>query len=222
MSSSRRRVAAVAVVLQMALCSTAGAAPATRPSRPLRAPRAARRPSTSVPPSLSSDDARVRLVAGARAQIGVTNGYDPSYVPLAYPGGDVERTTGVCSDVIGRALRVLGIDLQVRIHEDMRANFAQYPRRPGRTTPDSNIDHRRVSNIATYFTRRGYSLPVTDDADDYLPGDIIAMKIPLDHIGIVTDRRVDGRPLVVHNVGEGAKEEDVLFAWTIVGHYRPV
>ena len=158
----------------------------------------------------------------ARSQVGVTTGYDPSYVALMYPGGDVDLATGVCSDVIVRALRVLGIDLQQRIHEDMRANFSRYPRRPGRTTPDANIDHRRVSNIAAYFTRRGYSLPVTRSSGDYLPGDIVAMKIPLDHIGIVSDRRIDGRPLVIHNVGDGAKEEDVLFAWTIIGHYRVV
>jgi uncharacterized protein len=159
----------------------------------------------------------------ARQQVGVTTGYDPSYVRLAYPGGDVPIQTGVCSDVVIRALRGLGIDLQVRVHEDMRANFSKYPKRWGLKRPDTNIDHRRVPNLATYFTRRGYSLAVTQNAANYKPGDIVAMKIPVDHIGIVSDRTTpDGVPLVIHNVGAGAQEEDVLFRWKIVGHYRVV
>ncbi len=162
----------------------------------------------------------LRLVAAARAQVGVTTGYDPAYAALAYPGGDVNKSTGVCSDVIVRALRILGIDLQERIHRDIVANRSAYPKKWGLKKADTNIDHRRVGNIATYFTRRGYSLPISLDPTQYQPGDIVAMKIPLDHIGIVSDRTKDGRPLVIHNVGAGAQEEDVLFEWKIVGHYR--
>jgi uncharacterized protein len=174
------------------------------------APRASAAPGT---------DAQ-RLVAAARAQVGVTTGYDPAYVALAYPGGDVPASTGVCSDVVVRALRTLGIDLQERIHRDIVANRSAYPKKWGLKKADTNIDHRRVGNIATYFARRGYSLPVSSDPKQYKPGDIVAMKIPLDHIGIVSDRSKDGRPLVIHNVGSGTQEEDVLFEWKIVGHYR--
>jgi uncharacterized protein len=163
----------------------------------------------------------MRLVAAARSQVGVTTGYDPSYVAIDYPGGDVPITTGVCTDVLIRAFRKIDIDLQVKIHEDMKANFGAYPK-TNLKRPDTNIDHRRVPNIATYFARRGYSIPVTDKPADYLPGDIVWLKIPVNHTGIVSDRKIDGRPLLIHNVGQGAQEEDVLFAWSIVGHYRAV
>jgi uncharacterized protein len=164
------------------------------------------------------------LVAAARAQVGVTTGYDAGYFRLAYPGGDVPLSTGVCSDVVVRALRAMKIDLQQRIHEDMRANFSEYPQKWGLKKPDANIDHRRVPNLVTYCSRRGYSLPVTTNPSDYLPGDIVAMGVPgvQGHIGIVSDQSTNGRPLFIHNVGAGTKEEDVLFAWTITGHYRIV
>lgn len=183
----------------------------------------------AVPLTRSADAASVthavgadaqRLVIAARSQVGVTKGYDPAYVKLAYPGGDVDPSTGVCSDVVVRALRTLNIDLQERIHRDMVANRKAYSNKWGTKKPDTNIDHRRVRNIATYFTRRGYSLPVLSDPAKYLPGDVVSMQIPLDHIGVISDRTTGGRPLVIHNVGSGAQEEDVLFAWKIVGHYR--
>jgi uncharacterized protein len=178
------------------------------------------RPATTTQPAPSSDPA-TRLVTAARAQVGVTVGYDPAYVRLAYPGGDVPIETGVCTDVVIRAFRKLDIDLQVNVHKDMRANFSKYPKNWGLKKPDTNIDHRRVPNLATYFTRRGYSLPVTSNPADYLPGDVVAIKLPLDHIGIVSDRKsAAGTPLLIHNVGNGAQEEDVLFAWKVVGHYR--
>jgi uncharacterized protein len=162
-----------------------------------------------------------RLVASARTQVGVTTGYDPSYVRLAYPGGDVPLNTGVCTDVVIRGLRGLSIDLQERVHKDMVANFSKYPKLWGLSKPDTNIDHRRVPNLETYFKRRGYSLPVSNNPADYKPGDIVTMRLPLAHIGIVSDRTTsDGRPLVIHNVGNGAEENDVLFRWQIVGHYR--
>ncbi len=176
--------------------------------------------SSGTPSIPKVDSAGVRLAAAARSQVGVTTGYDPAYVGLSFPGGDVDTSTGVCSDVVVRALRVLGIDLQERVNLDMKANFSEYPTRWGLTSPDANIDHRRVPNLAKYFARRGYEQPVTTDPRDYRPGDIVWIKLPLDHIGIVSDRTVDGRPLLIHNVGSGAQEEDVLFSWKIVGHYR--
>ena len=182
-------------------------------------------PLTSSPlsgPVSTGSAAGLRLVAAARSQIGVTTEYDPAYVGLSFPGGDVDATTGVCSDVVVRALRGLGIDLQERVNLDMKAHFAEYPTKWGLSSPDPNIDHRRVPNLATYFARRGYEQPVTNDPADYQPGDIVWIKLPLDHTGIVSDRTIGGRPLLIHNVGRGAQEEDVLFSWKIVGHYRVV
>jgi uncharacterized protein len=183
------------------------------------------RPTSSSPspdPTSTGSAAGLRLVAAARAQVGVTTGYDPAYVGLSFPGGDVDAKTGVCSDVVVRALRGLGIDLQERLHLDMKAHFGEYPTKWGLSSPDPNIDHRRVPNIATYFARRGYEQPVTNDPADYQPGDIVWIKLPVDHIGIVSDRTIEGRPLLIHNIGQGAREEDVLFSWKIVGRYRVV
>jgi uncharacterized protein YijF (DUF1287 family) len=165
-----------------------------------------------------------RLAAAAVAQVGVTLRYDPAYTRLAYPGGDVPLERGVCSDVVIRALRRLGVDLQPLVHEDMRANFARYPSNWGLRRPDRNIDHRRVPNLQTYLARRGFALPISARAADYAPGDIVAYTLPggLPHIGIVAAQREAGgaQPLLVHNIGAGAQLEDVLFAWQIVGHYR--
>jgi uncharacterized protein YijF (DUF1287 family) len=165
-----------------------------------------------------------RIIAGARKQVGVTRSYDASYRRIAYPNGDVPMQTGVCTDVVIRAFRHAGIDLQVLVHEDMKRNFAKYPKNWGLRRPDTNIDHRRVPNLATFFTRRGGSLPVTRRASDYQPGDIVTWRLPsgVPHIGIVSDRRttLTRRPLVIHNIGSGAQEEDVLFAYELAGHYR--
>jgi uncharacterized protein YijF (DUF1287 family) len=162
-----------------------------------------------------------QMLDGAIAQAGVTTGYDPSYVALDYPGGDVPEKTGVCSDVVVRAFRKAGIDLQKEVHEDMKAACSDYPNKWGAINPDRNIDHRRVLNLMTYFARRGKSLPISDD---YQPGDIVAWKLTsgVDHIGIVTNMLSDSddRYLIVHNIGAGTRIEDVLFAWTIKGHYR--
>ena len=132
------------------------------------------------------------FIDAAAAQVGVTTGYDPSYVSLSYPGGDVPKETGVCSDVLVRAFRGVGVDLQKEIHEDMRRAFADYPRKWGLSRPDSNIDHRRVPNLMTYFSRKGKSISVTNNADDYRLGDIVTWDLGggVDHIGIVTDRVV--------------------------------
>ncbi len=163
-----------------------------------------------------------RLVAAASAQIGVTRLYDPSYRRIAFPGGDIPIDRGVCSDVIIRAYRALGIDLQRLVHDDMRQHFAEYPHLWGLSGPDPNIDHRRVPNLAAYFARHGAGLAISVAARDYHPGDIVTWRLPGGeaHIGIVTDRRSDGRPWIVHNIGAGVQLEDMLFAFTITGHYR--
>jgi uncharacterized protein len=166
-----------------------------------------------------------KLIAAAKAQVGVTTLYDPSYVRLTYPGGDVARERGVCSDVIIRAYRdALGTDLQQLVHEDMRQSFDAYPKRWGLTKPDRSIDHRRVPNLQVFFARNGAERPVTDHPDDYRPGDLVTMKIAgrLPHIGIVSDdvSPADARPLIIHNIGAGTRTEDILFTFEIDGHYR--
>ncbi|MGQ0799329.1 MAG: DUF1287 domain-containing protein [Pseudomarimonas sp.] len=160
------------------------------------------------------------LASAAAAQIGITTGYDGSYRQLAYPGGDVSAATGVCSDVVIRALRQLGVDLQVAVHDDMRAHFDAYPDNWGLQRTDRNIDHRRVPNLETFLHRKGWA--VAADAAKFEPGDIVSWRLDsgLPHIGILSSRRVDGRPLVIHNIGAGTQEEDVLHAWRKVGHYR--
>lgn len=150
-----------------------------------------------------------RLAGAARRQIGVTVAYDPAYRRLAYPGGDVPVETGVCSDVIVRALRVLGRDLQREVHEDMKRDFDAYPKRWGLKKPDPNIDHRRVPNLMTYFQRRGYARKATRRAEDYRPGDLVTWDLGggVTHIGIVSDRKTPaGAPLILHNIGRGTRE----------------
>jgi uncharacterized protein len=165
-----------------------------------------------------------KFIDAAVAQVGVTTGYDPSYVRIDYPGGDVPKETGVCTDVLVRAFRAVEIDLQIEIHEDMGRAWSDYPKRWGLSRPDTNIDHRRVPNLMTYFNRKGKSLPITENADDYRPGDIVTWDLGggIDHIGIVTDMSTspDGRSFIAHNIGAGARVEDVLFRWRITGHYR--
>jgi uncharacterized protein YijF (DUF1287 family) len=150
--------------------------------------------------------------------------FDPAYFVIDYPGGDVPADKGVCTDVIIRAYRLLGIDLQKEIHEDMKANFAKYPNNWGLSRPDKNIDHRRVPNLKTFFSRHGRVLKITNNPDDYKPGDIVCWDIGrgLKHIGIVTSlKSADGkRPLIVHNIGAGQVAEDMLFKFTITGHFR--
>ncbi|MFE0754388.1 DUF1287 domain-containing protein [Inquilinus sp. NPDC058860] len=168
-------------------------------------------------------DRPARLVAAAEAQIGVTLTYDPAYVRLAYPGGDVPRDRGVCTDVVIRAYRdAFGIDLQRLVHEDMRANFARYPRSWGLSRPDRNIDHRRVPNLQTFFRRRGRALPA-ESPRDFAEGDLVTQMLPgnLPHIAIVTGRAgASGAPLVVHNIGGGTRLEDRLLDFPLTGRYR--
>jgi uncharacterized protein len=163
-----------------------------------------------------------KILQSAYEQVGTTITYDPSYQVIRFPGGDVPLDRGVCTDVIVRAYRSVGIDLQLLVNKDMRQAFAAYPRRWGLSRPDPNIDHRRVQNLATFFTRHGQTLKISTDARDYAPGDIVTWNLPgdLPHIGLVTDRIEDGRPLIVHNIGAGTKIEDILFTYKITGHYR--
>jgi uncharacterized protein YijF (DUF1287 family) len=165
-----------------------------------------------------------RLTDAAREQVGVTVTYDPSYTRLAFPGGDLPRDRGVCTDVVIRALRDgWGIDLQLAVNRDMTADFAAYPALWGLTAPDRNIDHRRVPNLQTLFTRIGAEVPLADGPAPYLPGDIVTFMLPgnLAHMGIVSDRLgPEGAPFVLHNIGAGAQEEDILFAYPMTGHYR--
>ncbi len=165
-----------------------------------------------------------KLVKSVYAQSEVTRSYNPSYVQLAYPGGDVDISTGVCTDVVVRSFRAQGVDLQKVVHEDMRRNFRQYPHKWGLRSPDPNIDHRRVPNLMTYFERHGKALPISDNSNDYQAGDVVAWALndTQQHIGVVMKSRSDDglRPLIGHNINEGAKIQDVLFAWPIIGHYR--
>ncbi len=163
------------------------------------------------------------LVESARAQIGVTTTYDPAYVSLKYPQGDVTEERGVCTDVVIRALRKVGFDLQQLVHEDMKKNFSAYPKIWGLRRTDKNIDHRRVPNLQTYFKRRGISLPVTKNTKDYQPGDLVTCKVAGNrpHIFIVSDKMsASGVPFIIHNIGSGTKEEGELFTYPITGHYR--
>lgn len=171
-------------------------------------------------PSVSDGN---QLVNDARKQIGVTVSYDPSYHQLDFPGGDVPETTGVCTDVVIRAYRQQQIDLQLLVNTDMKNHFSAYPNHWGLTRTDSNIDHRRVPNLETFLKRHGQTLSTTDKAS-FLPGDIVTWRLPennLPHIGIVSDKiSSDGTPLIIHNIGRGTKEENILFLFDINGHFR--
>ena len=171
-------------------------------------------------------DFSARLVTAAHERTRHHVVYDPAYVRLKYPGGDVPKGTGVCSDVVIRSYRALGVDLQVLVHEDMRRHFAKYPKLWGLKQPDRNIDHRRVPNLRRFFERRGASLTVRRNPKAFKPGDLVTWNLKsrgsLPHIGVVSTRRsVDGkRPLIVHNIGAGTVFEDMLFDYPITGHYR--
>lgn len=153
-----------------------------------------------------------RIVSAARAQVGVTVTYDPAYRRIAYPGGDVPQSTGVCTDVVIRAMRSVGVDLQRLVHQDMKRAFSQYPPKWGLRRPDSNIDHRRVPNLQTFFRRTGRAV-----SGPPRPGDFVTWVLPggRDHIGVVTRW-----PLIVHNIGAGAREESIGTEWRRTGHYR--
>jgi len=165
----------------------------------------------------------VKLTQDAKKQIGVTTGYDPAYRKLAFPRGDVPIGTGVCTDVIIRAYRLQNIDLQQLVNHDMKSNWSAYPKTWGLKSTDKNIDHRRVPNLEVFFARQGQTLSTTDK-DSFQTGDIVSWRLPnnnLPHIGIVSDKvATDGTPLIIHNIGQGTQEENILFAYPIKGHYR--
>ncbi|OMP32456.1 DUF1287 domain-containing protein [Mangrovimonas sp. DI 80] len=152
--------------------------------------------------------------------------YDPSYFSIPYPNGDVPADKGVCTDVVIRAYRQVGVDLQKEVHEDMKANFSSYPNIWGLKSTDKNIDHRRVPNLMTFFNRRGAAKAISQNAEDYVPGDIVCWNLggAITHIGIVVNKKSsDGkRYLIVHNIGGGQVLEDCLFDFKIIGHYRYV
>jgi uncharacterized protein len=168
----------------------------------------------------------VSLVQAAIERTHQTVRYDGRYIVIAYPGGDVPAEIGVCTDVVIRAYRRIGIDLQELVHMDMKADFSAYPSKRiwGLAKPDPNIDHRRVPNLQKFFSKKGRSLPVTRAAADYQPGDLVTWMLPgnLPHIGIVTDRICPEtrRPMIVHNIGRGPVLEEMLFLYSITGHYR--
>ena len=159
-----------------------------------------------------------QIVQSARNQIGKTLRYDPAYTKLKYPMGDVPMEKGVCTDVVIRALREQNIDLQELVHQDMSRNFSVYPKRWGLKQPDTNIDHRRVPNLMTYFMRQGWAVQDTN----YQAGDIVTWELKGNrpHIGIVSDRKIGDSPLIIHNIGSGAREDDILYRYTITGHFR--
>lgn len=184
----------------------------------------------SPPPSVQIEQKEKKktaispVVSAARSQVGKTVRYDPAYVGLKYPGGDVSIEKGVCTDVCIRALRdAFSMDLQKLVHEDMKKAFSHYPNIWGLKKPDRNIDHRRVPNLKKYFERHGYSVAITQNADDYLPGDLITCTVGrnLAHIMVVSDKKTqNGVPFVIHNIGSGTKEENRLFDFPMTGHYR--
>ena len=164
-----------------------------------------------------------KLALDAKKQIGVTVSYDPAYRKLAFPRGDVPIETGVCTDMIVRAYRLQNIDLQQLVNHDMKSNWSAYPKHWGLKSTDKNIDHRRVPNLEVYFERHGQSLSTTDK-DSFQPGDIVTWQLPnsnLPHIGIVSDNKAaNGTPLIIHNIGRGTQEENILFAYPITKHFR--
>lgn len=172
---------------------------------------------------LCAEEPGVCLARAARAQIGVTVSYDAAYIRIPYPNGDVPRDRGVCTDVIVRAYRSFGVDLQVLVHRDMASAWGAYPNPWRMKTTDRNIDHRRVPNLAVFFQRHGQAVAGLADSAKFLPGDLVTWRLPsgVPHIGVVSDQRTpSGTPLILHNIGMGAQEEDVLFAYTVTGHYR--
>ena len=172
----------------------------------------------------SQDDFHARLVEAAMERLSHRETYDGSYRRIDYPMGDVPDSIGVCTDLVVRAYRGVGLDLQQLVHEDMRNNFDEYPKIWSLRAPDTNIDHRRVPNLQTFLSRHGTVLSITDNAADYRPGDLVTWMLPgnLPHIGIVAERRSDDglRGMIIHNIGAGPALDDILFRYEITGHYR--
>lgn len=230
------RLYGLASVLTLVACAEARSGPQAAVETP---PQSSPSISTTATPALpvepvarrrmTIDPSAAPLVSAARDRLKSLVIYDGRYIGLDYPGGDVPATIGVCTDVVIRSYRAAhGFDLQKAVHEDMRANFAAYPTNWGLTRPDKNIDHRRVPNLETWFSRAGYDIPISYTPPVYKPGDIVSWRLDgrsgqggLPHIGIVSDRLArDGTPLIIHNIGGGVEESNILFNHTIKGHFR--
>jgi len=207
---------ALAFAIALAACQQQAAR--TRPLKPPESQTEVHELTANSSPALKA------IIDGAIEQVGKTTSYDPSYQKLDYPNGDVPIETGVCSDVIVRAFRKGGIDLQKEIHEDMKSNFSGYPTKWGLKSPDANIDHRRVPNLQTFFARKAKSVSTNSDSENFLPGDVVTWDLGsgVDHVGMVVNvwYKPSQRYLIVHNIGAGTRMEDVLFSWKITGHYR--
>ncbi len=177
----------------------------------------------TVAHSRRSTGKAAKLIAAARTQIGVTVNYDPAYTSLAFPNGDVPWARGVCTDVVIRAYRdAFAVDLQSEVNAAMRRDFQSYPKIWGLPNADKNIDHRRVPNLMVFLKQNNAALPVSQDPNDWQPGDIFTSLIGgrLPHIGIVSDRMAGKNPMVIHNIGAGTREENMLFAHKLTGHFR--
>lgn len=202
------------ILLASGCAQIPGSAHLTLPPVPTATIQTARKPLTPLD----------KVLANLLEQTQQTTSYDPAYTALTYPNGDVPLGRGVCADVVVRALRAGGLDLQQAVHEDMQRHFAAYPQKWGARKSDPNIDHRRVANLMKWFERKGKALPPSLKAEDYRAGDIVAWELDngLLHIGVVSNVTVEGstRLTLVHNINAGAKLADVLFAWKIIGHYR--
>ncbi|MBX7173644.1 MAG: DUF1287 domain-containing protein [Pyrinomonadaceae bacterium] len=214
------RIAAFSLLAFLLSCQTNVVTQAQQDTPSIFSPTVAKPKLTEI-----QNDSVKKLLESAVEQTTLTKSYDPSYVVLPYPNGDVPIETGVCSDVVIRAFRKVGIDLQKEIHEDMSANFSSYPKKWGLKAADSNIDHRRVPNLQTFFTRKGKALPITDKGEDYKPGDIVAWDLDgkgITHIGLVSNiwNEKTKRYGIIHNIGGGTQAEDRIFDWKIIGHYR--
>lgn len=173
--------------------------------------------------ALAAANVQSEFLAAAKAQIGVTLKYDPSYQKIPYPNGDVPIDRGVCTDVVIRAYRKLGIDLQILVHKDMLSAWDKYPNLWRLKKPDTHIDHRRVPNLMTFFKRHGETLAIGNDHNSFQPGNIVTWRLSsgVPHIGIVSDQySASGVPLIIHNIGAGTQIEDILFGHTITGHFR--
>jgi uncharacterized protein YijF (DUF1287 family) len=209
------------IVLSLILvCSACGVSPFQHPLGASVKDTFERPPTSEI-----ESEAIKKVLANAREQLRVTTHYTQEYRVIPYPGGDMPADTGACTDVVIRAFRSAGVDLQKEVHEDMSANFSAYPQKWGMRSTDTSIDHRRVPNLQTFFTRKGRSLPVSSDGNNYKPGDVVTWDLDgkgMTHIGLISndwnDR--DKRYLIIHNIGGGVQEEDRLFSWKITGHYR--
>ncbi len=173
---------------------------------------------------IKSADIR-KVLKSANEQIKTTTSYTQKYYSIKYPNGDVPQNTGACTDVVIRSFRAANVDLQKEVHEDMKANFSKYPKKWGLRRPDTNIDHRRVPNLQTFFKRKGKSLEITQNGKNYKPGDVVSWDLNgkgLTHIGVVSNiwDKNKNRYLIIHNIGSGTELEDVLFEWEITGHFR--